>query len=115
MFNYFVTHQRLGMMTVYRNCDRHDRSNTSVCGGFVTGYSKNGRTPEMVYIDYGAQVFRRQALNLVPAGTFYPLENLFPQLILRQQLLSYEVNERFYEIGSPDGIREFREYLRGKA
>jgi MurNAc alpha-1-phosphate uridylyltransferase len=115
MFNYFVTHQRLGMMTVYRNFDHHDRSNASISGGFVTGYSKSGRTTDMVYIDYGAQLFRKQVLNLIPAGTFYPLENLFPQLILRQQLLSYEVGERFYEIGSRQGIREFSEYLRGKA
>jgi NDP-sugar pyrophosphorylase family protein len=115
IFSYFVTHQRLGMMTVYKNFDRHDRSNTSICGGFVTGYSKNGRTKDMVYIDYGAQVFRKQVLNLVPAGSFYSLENLFPQLILREQLLAYEVNERFYEIGSRQGIREFSEYLRGKA
>jgi NDP-sugar pyrophosphorylase family protein len=115
IFAYFAARDRLAMMTVYKNYDRHDRSNTSVAGGFVTGYSKNGRTADMVYIDYGAHVLRREALDLIPGDSFYPLENLFPRLIARKQLLSYEVEERFYEIGSPQGFKEFNEYMRGKA
>ncbi|OGO07931.1 MAG: hypothetical protein A2Y92_04300 [Chloroflexi bacterium RBG_13_57_8] len=115
MFSYFLRRDRLALMTVYKNYDLHDRSNTSAAAGFVTGYSKNGRAPDMVYIDYGAQVFRKAALDLIPADSFYPLEDLFTVLISQKQLLAYEVEERFYEIGSLQGLREFSEYLRGKA
>jgi NDP-sugar pyrophosphorylase family protein len=115
MLSHFVNSSRMAMMTVYKNDDRHDRSNTSVSGGMVTGYSKNGRTGDMVYIDYGAHVFRKEALALVPDNRFYPLEKLFPLLIKQKQLLAYEVRECFYEIGSLTGIGEFTEYIRGKS
>jgi MurNAc alpha-1-phosphate uridylyltransferase len=115
MLSHFVNRSRMVMMTVYKNDDRHDRSNTSVSDGLVTGYSKNGRTGDMVYIDYGAHVFRKEALALVPDNRFYPLEELFPVLISQKQLLAYEVRERFYEIGSVPGIGEFTEYIRGKS
>ena len=67
----------------------------------------------MVYIDYGVSVFRKRALDMVPDGQFYSLEDLFPRLIASQELLAYEVTERFYEIGSPQGLREFNEYIKG--
>jgi N-acetyl-alpha-D-muramate 1-phosphate uridylyltransferase len=113
MFSYFLARKKTALMTVYKNHDRHDRSNTSVSGGLVTGYSKNGRTADMVYIDYGAQAFSQAALELVPAERYFPLEDLFPALIARRQLLAFEVRDRFYEIGSMQGIRDFREYIRG--
>jgi NDP-sugar pyrophosphorylase family protein len=115
MFSYFNARSKLAMMAVYKNCDRHDKSNTSVSGGMVTGYSKNGRTGDMVYIDYGAHIFRRKALELVPDGRYFPLEELFPVLISQKQLLAYEARDRFYEVGSVRGIQEFSEYLRGES
>jgi NDP-sugar pyrophosphorylase family protein len=48
---------------------------------------------------------------MVPEGQPYPLEELFPRLIVKEELLAYEVTERFYEIGSPQGLREFTEYI----
>ena len=51
------------------------------------------------------------ALLLVPGGEVYSLEELFAQLIEQQQLLAYEVKERFYQIGSIDGIEEFKKYI----
>jgi NDP-sugar pyrophosphorylase family protein len=65
----------------------------------------------MVYIDYGANLFRKRALELVPEGQVYSLEDLFAQLIEKRELLAYEVKERFYEIGSLQGLTEFREYM----
>ena len=66
----------------------------------------------MVYIEYGANIFRKAALELVPAGLPYSLGELFPELIRRKELLAYEVRERFYQIGSPEGLEEFKKYVR---
>jgi MurNAc alpha-1-phosphate uridylyltransferase len=114
IFAYFIARDRLALMTVYKNHDHHDKSNTSISGGLVTAYSKDGRTGDMVYIDYGAHMFRRQALELIPSDRYFPLEDLFPVLISQKQLLTFEARDRFYEIGSPQGIRDFNEYVRGK-
>jgi MurNAc alpha-1-phosphate uridylyltransferase len=114
IFSYFIKQDKLALMTVYKNRDRHDKSNTSVRGNLVAAYSKNGRTEDMVYIDYGAHIFRKLAFEPVPADRYFSLEDLFPALISLKQLLAFEVHDRFYEIGSTQGIQDFTEYIRGK-
>jgi len=108
---YFLSQNKLALMTVYRNQDRYDRSNTAIAGNLVTKYAKQDRTPDMVYIDYGANIFRKEALKMIPEDQFYPLEEFFPRLIVKEELLAFEVKERFYEIGSPQGIKDFAEYI----
>ena len=109
--NYFESNNKLALMTVYRNHDRHDRSNTVVEGNLVRQYSKNERIQGMVHIDYGVSLFRREVLDMIPADQFHSLEDLFPRLIDSSQLMAYEITERFYEIGSTQGLREFRQFV----
>ena len=109
---YFQSEDRLALMTVYKNYDRYDSSNTAVKGNRVTGYSKKEKSGDMVYIEYGANVFRKDVLEMIPQNRFYSLENLFPRLIDMEQLLAFEVKERFYEIGSPRGLKEFEGYIK---
>jgi MurNAc alpha-1-phosphate uridylyltransferase len=108
---YFLSQNKLALMTVYRNENRYDRSNTAIAGNLVTKYAKQDRTQDMVYIDYGANIFRTEVLKMVPENQFYSLEELFPRLIVQGQLLAFEVKQRFYEIGSPQGIKDFVEYI----
>jgi len=82
-------------------------------GNLVRKYSKKEKTEDMVYIDYGANIFRKEALEMIPESQFYSLDELFPRLIEMDELLAFEVKERFYEIGSPQGLKEFEEYMRG--
>ncbi len=67
----------------------------------------------MAYIEYGANIFKKKALEMVPYDQFYSLNNLFPHLVERKELLAFEATERFYEIGSPRGLKEFEEYVEG--
>jgi NDP-sugar pyrophosphorylase family protein len=108
---YFLSQNKLALMTVYRNQNRYDRSNTAIAGNLVTKYTKQDRTQDMVYIDYGANIFRKEAMKMVPEDQPYPLEEFFPRLIEQGELLAYGVKERFYEIGSPQGLREFTKYI----
>lgn len=110
---YFLSEGRLALMTVYRNYDRFDSSNTAVNGGLVTRYDKEAKTEDMVYIDYGVSVFRKQVLDMIPEGQFYSLGDLFRGLIDTEGLLSFEVEQRFYEIGSAQGLKGFRKFIGG--
>ena len=110
---YFNSQSKLALMTVYKNYDRYDRSNTVVEGNLVKKFSKQERTEDMVYIEYGANIFKKEALKMVPENQFYSLDDLFPRLIEMEELLALEVKERFYEVGSPQGLREFEEYMKG--
>jgi NDP-sugar pyrophosphorylase family protein len=109
----------LGMMTVFRNEGKWDTSNVEFQpdefadrpGGKILAYSKTNRTPRMRYIDYGLGMFRAQAFDLVPTGRAFDLAELYADLLQRNQLAAFQVRERFYEIGSPAGLRETAEYL----
>jgi NDP-sugar pyrophosphorylase family protein len=106
----------LGMMTVFRNEGKWDTSNVEFEGGGVEGgkilaYSKTNRTPRMHYIDYGLGVFRAEAFQGLPKGEPCDLAELYADLLRRKQLAAFEVQERFYEIGSPEGLRETAEFL----
>jgi MurNAc alpha-1-phosphate uridylyltransferase len=113
VMRYFEAHDKLALMTVFENHDLFDKSNTAVKGNLVSKYDKQKKNREMFYIDYGVSVFRKRVLDMVPDGRFYSLEDLFPRLIALKELIAYEVTERFYEIGSPQGLRDFKEYIEG--
>ena len=98
----------LGLMVVYHNADRYERSNVIVRDGRVAVYDKEGDTPGMEYINYGLSVLRKEALRLVPAGRPFSQEELYHLLIERGALLAWEAKNRFYEIGSRQGLAEFR-------
>ena len=75
-------------------------------------YSKAEKNARHEYIECGATIFRKEVLRLIPENRFSPMENLFVRLIEREQLLAFEVKERFYEIGSPQGLVDFEEFTR---
>jgi NDP-sugar pyrophosphorylase family protein len=113
VLSYFISQNKLGLATVYRNHDSYDKSNMVINGNMVIKYSKTEKTKGMVYIDYGASIFRKEALQLISENHAYSLEDLFSCLIKMEQLLAFEVNDRFYEIGSPHGLRDFEEFAKG--
>src|SRR5579864_2577477 len=97
------------LMTVLRNQGRWDRSNVNYQNGRVTLYDKSGR-PGMQYIDYGLSALRRELFDGISEEVF-DLAPLLRELSLRNQLAGFEVYERFYEIGSPEGLRDLDQYL----
>jgi len=65
----------------------------------------------MHYIDYGLSAFRRDLFENIPDKVF-DLSTLFHDLSLKGNLAGFEVRERFYEIGSPEGLADLEEYLK---
>jgi NDP-sugar pyrophosphorylase family protein len=107
----FETAGLLGMMTVFRNEGKWDASNVEFEAGTIVAYSKTNRTPRMRHIDYGLGVFHAEAFDGLPAREACDLTELYADLLQRKQLAAFEVHERFYEIGSPAGLRETAEFL----
>ncbi len=101
----------LGLMAVYRNYDRLELSNVVVRDGLVAAYDKTTRLPGMVHINEGLSVLRRRALRLIPDGEPVSQEEFYQALIARGELLAYETQQRFYEVGSLRGIEEFQQTI----
>lgn len=99
-----------GLMTVYRNEGSFDVSNVEYDGTRILQYDKRARTPSMRHIDYGLGAFHRAAFASI-AGEQYDLVDVYQRLLRTGQLASFEVYERFYEIGSPEGLRDTIDFL----
>jgi NDP-sugar pyrophosphorylase family protein len=70
----------------------------------------------MTYIDYGLSVLARDlVLERVAPDSASDLADLFAELGERGELAGHEVTERFYEIGSDQGLEELDELLAGNA
>jgi NDP-sugar pyrophosphorylase family protein len=107
----FAPRPELGLMTVYHNQGRWDTSNVLFTAGRIRRYDKQQPASDLQYIDYGLSLLRAAALAPFQEGTAFDLASIFQALIAREALAGYEVHERFYEIGSPQGLRETEEYL----
>jgi NDP-sugar pyrophosphorylase family protein len=99
------------MMTVFRNDNRWDRSNVEFVSGEIRCYSKRRSTPSMSHIDYGLGVLRARAIENRAAGEAFDLADVFADLVARGELAGYEADRRFYEVGSPEGLRATERYL----
>ena len=110
----FVGSGRLGLMTVFRNEGRWDTSNVWFQDGAIKCYSKKERTPEMQFIDYGLGILDAKALAPWPDGKAFDLADVYVDLVSRNELAGFEVEQRFYEIGSPEGLAELDAMLRSQ-
>jgi NDP-sugar pyrophosphorylase family protein len=103
------------LMTVLRNEGRWDTSNSVYREGRVVLYDKSrpeARRDEMRWIDYGLSVLTRAAVvERVPPGTVADLADLMRDLSTLGELAGLEVRQRFYEAGSPAGLRDLEAHL----
>lgn len=102
---------RLGLMTVLENMDQWDKSNIVFENGRIMHYDKKNLLPEMKHVDYGLGILRAAALKDYPPDRPFDLEQVYQDLLARGQLAGFEVKERFYEIGSPEGLEETRRHI----
>ena len=102
------------LMTVLRNCGKWDRSNVRFSHGRVELYDKGVHPADagLEFIDYGLSAMRREvALALEKPSD---LGALYHQLSVRGELAGLEVHDRFYEIGSPEGLHDLESLLVGE-
>jgi NDP-sugar pyrophosphorylase family protein len=99
------------LMTVYANADAWDTSNVWFEQNRIRLYSKREKLPEMRFIDYGLMVCTRQIFDDSPADVPFNLADVLEALSRKGQLAGHEVDQRFYEIGSPAGLAELNQLL----
>jgi NDP-sugar pyrophosphorylase family protein len=105
------------LMTVFENLGRWDTSNVvfDEAAERLVLYDKQRKlrpAEDFRYIDYGLSAFRRSIIERdVPAGVHVDLADVMRELSVRGELLGLRVTERFYEIGSPEGLAELERLL----
>ena len=99
------------LMTVMRNYNQWDKSNVIFEKDNLILYNKKDHTSRMHHIDYGLVILKAPVFDIYPAGKPFDLSEVYNQLSIKQDIYGYEVFERFYEIGSPKGIRDMESFL----
>jgi NDP-sugar pyrophosphorylase family protein len=107
----FLQSGKPALMTVLHNEDQWDKSNVSFRDGQIVEYNKSAPRPEMTYIDYGLGILTSAALQSYPKDRAFDLSDVYHELSLAGQLTGFEVTERFYEIGSQQGLKETEAYF----
>ena len=103
------------LICVFRNENRWDTSNVLFENGVLRRYSKTRRLPEMHYIDWGLSMMRANVIAARSTDEPWDLSELYEQLSAAGRLAGYEVAQRFYEIGSMEGLAETDRLLRALA
>jgi MurNAc alpha-1-phosphate uridylyltransferase len=100
---------------VMRNQDRWDRSNIIFTPPLVTLYDKGcdeATRARMAYIDYGLSVVSRDLIaKYVASGSTADLADVFKRLSIAGEIAGFETTQRFFEVGSQQGIADFGRYL----
>ncbi len=113
--DFFHRSGKQGLMTVFRNEGKFDTSNVIFTDDEIRLYDKKSKLPEMHHIDYGLSLFKAPVFDAYAADQVFDLAEVMGGLVRAQQLAGFEVNERFFEIGSPAGLAELESLLTSKA
>ena len=100
-----------GCMSVFENKGQWDASNTRVEGERVVSYEKGSQDPRATFIDYGAMALRREVIAALPPGELAGLDAVQADLARRGRLRACIAQERFYEIGSEEGLLALEQRL----
>ena len=101
----------LGLMTVYQNQNLFDRSNVVFVDGIIQCYDKKNQTDAMKHIDWGLGILSQEAFLPFAEKTVFDLASVYEKWVEEKRLMGFEVFQRFYEIGSFEGIETFRDYM----
>ena len=67
----------------------------------------------MTHVDAGTVVFKKSIVDFISKAKFCSLEEeIFPKLIEANQLYSFPTSQRFYDIGSHNGLEAVKGVLR---
>lgn len=113
IWQFYLSSKKNALMVVIKNKNKWDKSNVEFVRDKITIYDKDRQLPSMEYVDYGVSIFKKKKfLELAGSNKKFDLSELHKKLVASGDLAGYEVFNRFYEIGSRDGINELEQNLK---
>lgn len=103
---FYERHSQPGLMTVNRNQLEWHNCNVELVAGEIVRYDKKSRDSNMQHVDAGLGLFDPQVFAHLEEGQPVDMETVMQKLLDESALLAYEENQRFFEIGSFNGLKE---------
>ena len=106
LIDYFYKRDKIGVMTVYSDSEKIAPNNVKIDEtNLVMGYNKKDDAT-MDCVDSGVMVFKKKIINFIEPGRKISLEeDIFSRLIENKELVAYPVKQRFYDIGTFEGLK----------
>lgn len=114
VYDFYKENNELVCMVVYKNKNKYDKSNLIVENNRVIGHKDLKVEGKIEYIDYGTSILNKKSLDFIPKDSFFSTEDFFKKMIKKNQLLAYEIKKRFYHIGNPKALEEFRNFVKNQ-
>lgn len=81
----------------------------------IKDYSKNKTSSNLNYVDAGIYFFKKESMKYFPTSYPISLENeIFPKLIQDNQMGGFVTTSKFYDIGTPEKVLKFANFLKNK-
>ena len=115
LFSFYVNSGFKAVVTVYDNKMATDVTNNVAVDGAsrVISYDRKGSGLKYSYVDAGVVVMERALISLIPEDKVCSIEEYMYAPLIKMEALGYfAVTDRFYDIGTPDRLREFESVLR---
>ena len=107
----YFQQKRPALMTVLKNKGNWDKSNAYFKNKCVK-YNKKKPQKNMDYIDYGLNVVKSSIFYNFPPNKTFDLGDVFESLSNKSLLAGLEIYDRFYEIGSINGLNDTMEFFK---
>ena len=102
--------KNLATMAIYKNKNLYDKSNIEIKNANKIRYYKIVKNKKLKFIDYGITYVNKKIFKKNMKKRF-ELSELYDMISRKNMLSKFIVNKRFYEIGSYNGIEDFKNYI----
>lgn len=107
LLDYFYNQNKLGMMTLYKS-DDYNINNVIFKNENIITYNKTQKKLEMTHADSGLYLFDSSVFNVYPDNLNFDLSRIFTDLLSNNQLAGYELQQKFYDMGTFQGLNELK-------
>jgi MurNAc alpha-1-phosphate uridylyltransferase len=112
VYRAFLRCGKPALMTVLLNRNQWDKSNILFKDGVIELYDKDSQSEDLHHIDYGLSILSKSVFEDYPFDVPFDLASVFKNLVSKREMGGFEVHNRFYEIGTWQGLSDMETYLR---
>jgi len=108
----FLNTEKSGLITVYKNSNSLVKSNMAKLKSGRFTYSKHSDCDDCDFVDYGMIFWRREKFMSCSLTPPWDIGDLIADMLEKDGLETFEIVDRFYEVGSLSGISDLDLFLR---
>lgn len=102
---------RMALLAIFKNNNKYGKSNAIFKNNRLLKYDKKNISPGMEYIDYGISILDKCLLRRIPRNKYSDISDFYSGLVKDGLMSGYELKNRFYEIGTPASLEEFKKFI----